>query len=216
VQHAIFLGITTTIAHTLGVFGLGFMALAASQFLMPEQLYPWMGAFSGLMVAAVGFDRLRDWWRNGGRDDSHSHQTTEHPHPHTPYLHDHGDSHVHSHVHDHLPGTHEASVNLRGLLALGISGGLVPCPSALVVMLGAIALGRIAFGLLLITIFSLGLASVLTTIGIALVHAGKIFERIPEHVQVTRWLSALSALFITGAGLLIALRALATTGLFSL
>jgi ABC-type nickel/cobalt efflux system permease component RcnA len=83
-------------------------------------------------------------------------------------------------------------------------------------MLGAIALGRIAFGLLLITIFSLGLASVLTAIGVALVHAGKLFERIPEHVQVTRWLAAISALFITGAGLIIALRALATTGLFSL
>jgi nickel/cobalt exporter len=234
VPHAMFLGLTTTITHTLGVFGLGVVALTASQFFRPEQLYPWLGTLSGLIVAAIGFDRLLDWWRgsnvhNHARDHTHDHTEHSHRHDvhnghihdahedpmhlHDAYSHDHGDGHVHSHL---PPGADGAPVSWRSLLALGVSGGLLPCPSALVVMLGAIALGRITFGLLLITVFSLGLACVLTTIGIALVHAGKLFERIPEHVQVTRWLPVASALFITGAGLVIALRALVSTGLFSL
>ena len=96
----------------------------------------------------------------------------------------------------------------RGLLALGLSGGLLPCPSALVLMLGAISLNRIGFGLLLIVAFSLGLAGVLTLFGIALVHAGKWFERIPEGGRLIRFVPAASALFITAAGLVITLQAL--------
>jgi ABC-type nickel/cobalt efflux system permease component RcnA len=70
-------------------------------------------------------------------------------------------------------------VTWRSLLALGVSGGLLPCPSALVVLLSAIALGRIGFGMLLVVAFSLGLAGVLTGFGILLVYAGRIFERLP-------------------------------------
>ena len=77
---------------------------------------------------------------------------------------------VHSHV---PPGADGRPVTWRGLLALGVSGGLLPCPSALVLMLGAISLNRIGFGLVLILLFSVGLAGVLTAIGIALVHTGR-------------------------------------------
>jgi ABC-type nickel/cobalt efflux system permease component RcnA len=63
-------------------------------------------------------------------------------------------------------------------LALGISGGLLPCPSALVVMLGAIALNRVGFGLLLILVFSAGLAGTLTTIGLVMVRAKDLIERL--------------------------------------
>ena len=100
----------------------------------------------------------------------------------------------------------------RSLLALGVSGGLLPCPSALVLMLGAISLDRIGFGLLLILAFSLGLAGVLTLFGIALVHAGKLFERLPAGPRVLRLAPVASALFITGAGLVITVQALAQTG----
>jgi ABC-type nickel/cobalt efflux system permease component RcnA len=225
VRHAVLLGFTTTVTHTIGVLALGVAALAASEFILPEQLYPWLGVCSGLLVVAIGGNRLFAWWQSQnhhthlhyaysghthvGHIHTH-HNHAEHHHPHD--AHDHGDGHVHS----HLPtGIDEAAVNWRTLLALGVSGGLLPCPSALVVMLGAIALGRIAFGLVLIVVFSLGLASVLTAIGVALVHASKLFARIPEQVQVTRWLPAGSALFITGAGLAITLQTLAATGLFS-
>src|SRR5207244_4609481 len=80
-----------------------------------------------------------------------------------------------------------APLGWRSLLALGVSGGLLPCPSALVVMLGAIALGRIAFGLLLIVAFSAGLAAVLTAIGLVLVHARHLFERLPLDGRLARF-----------------------------
>ena len=98
---------------------------------------------------------------------------------------------------------------MRNLLALGISGGLLPCPSALVLLLSAVALQRVAFGLFLIVIFSLGLASVLTAVGLVLVYAGRLFQRLPA--GNSRLLAALpiaSALFITVAGLVITLTAL--------
>ena len=101
----------------------------------------------------------------------------------------------------------------RGLLALGVSGGLLPCPSALVVMLGAIALGRIAFGLLLIVAFSAGLATVLTAIGLALVYARGLFERLPLDGRLARFAPVASALVISAAGLAIVLEALARIGL---
>jgi ABC-type nickel/cobalt efflux system permease component RcnA len=128
------------------------------------------------------------------------------------HVHSHDGAHGHSHL---PPGAGGEPVTWRGLLALGVSGGLLPCPSALVLMLGAISLNRIGFGLLLIIAFSLGLAGVLTLFGIALVHAGKLFERIPEGGRLLRLASAASALFITAAGLLITAQALGQTGLFS-
>jgi nickel/cobalt exporter len=103
------------------------------------------------------------------------------------------------------PGT---PITLRSLLALGISGGLLPCPSALVVMLGAIALHRVAFGLALIVAFSVGLASVLTAIGIALVYARGLFETLPLDGRVARYVPVASALVISLAGAAIVVEAL--------
>jgi ABC-type nickel/cobalt efflux system permease component RcnA len=107
-------------------------------------------------------------------------------------------------------------MNWRSLLALGISGGLIPCPSALVLMLGAISLQRVGFGLALIVMFSLGLASVLTAIGIVLVYAGRFFQRIPEGGPFLRFVPIASALMITLIGLGITLQALRTMGLLTL
>jgi nickel/cobalt transporter (NicO) family protein len=86
-------------------------------------------------------------------------------------------------------------------LALGISGGLVPCPTALLVLLGAMALNRVAFGLLLIVAFSAGLASVLVATGLLLVWAGRFFERLPVNERAVRLVGALGALTMTLVGL---------------
>ena len=104
----------------------------------------------------------------------------------------------------------------RSLLALGISGGLLPCPSALVVLLSAIALNRVGFGLVLVFAFSLGLAGVLTGIGILFVYAGRLFNRFPVRGRFLRLLPAASALFITLVGLGIAARALLETGFINM
>ena len=134
-------------------------------------------------------------------------------------LHDHGDGFAHRH------GVSSQKLSWRSLLALGISGGLLPCPSALVVMLGAIGLQRVGFGLLLIVVFSLGLASVLIAIGILLVRAGATLERLshsrfsafqPLIRALPRLAPVASACVITVAGVIITLRALAAAGLITI
>jgi ABC-type nickel/cobalt efflux system permease component RcnA len=210
-RHAFFLGLTTTVTHTAGVFILGFLTLFASRFILPEQLYPWLGVASGLLVVSIGFSLFKGRLRQlVGLSDPDHHHEQDHLHDQH-HFHDH--SHGYGHTHNHLPpGPAGSPVTWRNLLALGVSGGLIPCPSALVVMLSAIALQRIGFGLLLIVAFSLGLASVLTTIGVLWVHAGRLFGRIPARRNLIQILPALSALFITVIGLGIALQALTQTG----
>jgi ABC-type nickel/cobalt efflux system permease component RcnA len=186
---------------------------------LPEQLYPWLSAASGVLVVLIGLSLARQRLslrHEHGHGHEHGHERGhEHEHGHG-HSHSHGHGHEHGHGHSHLPpGVDGGPVTWRSLLALGISGGLLPCPSALVLMLGAISLNRIGFGLLLIIAFSLGLAGVLTLFGIALVHAGKFFERIPEGGRLLRLAPAASALFITAAGLFITAQALGQTGLFA-
>jgi nickel/cobalt exporter len=204
-RHAIFLGLVVTITHTLGVYLLGLGTLAASAWVVPERLYPWISIVSGLMVVAVGSSLATARLRGARAYDHHHHHAHAHDHGHGHHHHDQG--HDHDHGHSHLPpaGT---PVTLRSLLALGISGGLLPCPSALVVMLGAIALHRIAFGLALIVAFSVGLAGVLTAIGIMLVYARGLFDRVPLDSRLARYVPVASALVISFAGVAIVIEAL--------
>jgi ABC-type nickel/cobalt efflux system permease component RcnA len=265
-RHAIFLGLTTTITHTLGVFLLGFVTLALSAYLLPEQLYPWLEFLSGALVAGIGLllfrSRLVGLLRarqsrsrshgpdrtttgeecadlhdhEGGHNHSHSHghlptHAHRHGHSHThthDHHHDHGHTHDHGHGHSHdhdhalvdwvVAKTQRAApqpqsaVTWRSLLALGVSGGLLPCPSALVVLLSAIALHRLAFGMLLIVAFSLGLAGMLTGIGLLLVAARHLFERFPTDGRLLRVLPVASAAVVTLAGLAITARALVQAG----
>lgn len=202
--HAVLLGLTTTITHTIGVFALGLITLFVAQFILPEQLYPWLGLVSGLMVLVIGlalfYGRLRQLRARPGDNDHAGLDPTE--------LHDHGFG-----SHSHAPA---AATSVGGLLALGVSGGIVPCPSALIILLGAIALGRVGLGLVLIIAFSLGLAAVLTAIGILLVHARRLFERLPVQGRLLRVLPVGSAFVVTLAGVVITVQALAQTGLLRL
>ncbi len=100
----------------------------------------------------------------------------------------------------------------RSLLALGVSGGLIPCPSALVLLLGAVALGRIGFGMILVVSFSFGLAVVLTAIGLAMVYARRFFDRFSFEARVPRLLPVASALVMVLAGCGIVLGALKQAG----
>jgi nickel/cobalt exporter len=212
VRHALFLGVTTTITHTIGVFAIGFVTLFLSKYILPETLYPWLGVLSGLLVVAMGLSLVRGRIGEliGGTSHGHDHA---HTHDHNwSFPHDH--SHGHAPGHSHLPSSGDGRpVTWRGLITLGVSGGLVPCPSALVLMLGAIAVDRIAFGLALILIFSIGLATVLTAIGTMLVYASQWFERIPESNRLLRVMPVASAAFITIIGAGIAWQALVQTGL---
>ena len=183
-----------TVTHTAGVFALGLVTLALSQFIVPEQLYPWLTLVSGLLVVAVGFAVLRSRLRGAGHDHDHDH-------------HHHGDGHHHHHgEHDH-DHDHER-LTRRGILGVGVAAGLLPCPSALVVLLSAIALHRVGFGMLLIVAFSVGLAATITAIGLVAVLARRAFGRIGLDGPVIRALPAVSAAVILLVGVAITARAL--------
>jgi ABC-type nickel/cobalt efflux system permease component RcnA len=202
-RHALLLGLIVTVSHTAGVFALGAITLYASRYIVPEQLYPWLGVFSGLTIAGLGgYMFLRRW---SGHDLGHSH-SHGHGHSHT---HDHG--HSHSHSHSHEP---EKAVSSYQLFALGITGGIIPCPAALVVLLSAFALHRIGLGFFLITAFSVGLAAVLIAFGMLMVYARRFMTSLrTDGPLTTRWLPIASAAFMTILGAGIALRAFFTTGI---
>jgi nickel/cobalt exporter len=192
--HAALLGLIVTVTHTVGVFALGIVTLLLSQLIVPDQLYPWLNLVSGLLVVGIGAAVLRTRLRGRG----HSH----HQHHHHDHHHDHG------HHHGQAQGTvPETGPSFRSLLAVGVSGGLLPCPSALVVLLAAISLHRIAFGLVLILAFSAGLALTITGIGLVAVLARSAFRRVSFEGPLMRLLPAVSALFILAAGLAMTVRA---------
>ena len=186
-RQAIGLGLAVAVSHTLGVLVLALITLAASSILPPERLYPILGLASGALVVVIGasllWARLRAWRGRSGRMHGHTNDhATEHSHvhndahPHT-HEHPHPDDHGHPHPHPHEHASPEAGISWRGLIALGLSGGLVPSASALILLLGSIAAGLPAYGLVLVVVFGLGMAVVLGGIGFALVHARRFVER---------------------------------------
>jgi ABC-type nickel/cobalt efflux system permease component RcnA len=122
-----------------------------------------------------------------------------------PTLHSHGDGPLHSHL---PPGTAGERVTWKNLATLGISGGLVPCPSAMVLLLAAIALNKTAYGMLLVLVFSAGLALTLTAVGLAFLHARNRFSRRASTARWTRQLPVLSAVIITLVGMALLVTAL--------
>jgi nickel/cobalt transporter (NicO) family protein len=181
-RHAAGLGVTVTITHTLGVFALGLVTLLLSQYILPEDLYPWLTLVSGLLVVCIGTGVLRSRIRGRGQGGhGHSHHHHEHGHPH--------------HHHDH-----EHTVTRRSLIGMGAAAGLIPCPSALVVLLGAIAQHEVALGMLLIVAFSVGLAATLTGLGLLVVYARRVLPRLRMDGRLAAMLPAASALAIVIVG----------------
>jgi len=214
-RHAVLLGIVVTTAHTAGVYMLGGVTLYASRYIVPEQLYPWLGAISGLSVAGLGvFIFLRRWTGETGE------------HSHAP-----GEQHSHWFLSMFKQATlkqattkeaanrvatsadskpMERALPLRELCMLGITGGIVPCPAALVVLLSAFSLHRIGFGLFLITAFSLGLAAVLVTVGLTMVYAKRVMSsRVRAGSAAVRYLPFLSSAFMVMLGVGISASAIA-------
>jgi ABC-type nickel/cobalt efflux system permease component RcnA len=200
-KHAAFLGLTVTITHTLGVFAIGLITLFASNYILPEKIMPFLSFVSGLLVFYIGVTLCKArlfgalGWQSHhvhehrphhAHENFHDHENGEderlhdrhrgHSHErHTSdqHAHEHGFTHTHDgHTHSHQPPD---EISWKSLLALGISGGLLPCPSALVLMLSAISLGRVGYGLILTLVFSFGLAATLTAVGLVFLYLGKAF-----------------------------------------
>ena len=219
-RHAVWLGGTVTVTHTMGVFALGLVTLLLSQYILPEDLYPWLTLASGLLVVSIGAGVLRSrlrWARarreaaaTGGAvpladDPGPSAEAAMHSHgPGEGHHHHHHGHHHHGHHHHH---DHDHTVTKRSLIGMGAAAGLIPCPSALVVLLGAIAQHEVALGLLLIVAFSVGLAGTLTALGLLVVYARRVLPRVRLDGRIGAALPAASALAIVIVGFVITVRA---------
>ncbi len=233
-------GATVTITHTAGVLLLG-LAITSTTAFAPAQAERWLGVVSGLIVAFVGVGLLVSALRRrrtsvlpllaavpvhthesvtvgAGTASPHEHDEHEHEHDHDhdhPHEHDHG---THSHgrfSHSHTPG--EKGFSRGGLIGLGVAGGLVPSPSALLVLLAAAALGRTYFGVLLVLGYGVGMAGTLSVAGLALVKLRGSLERLSGNSRLARAekllavLPVLTALLVLTVGALLALRAFSGT-----
>lgn len=220
-RHAAFLGLTVTLTHTAGVFLLGFATLYASRFIVPERLFPILSLISALLVLLMGavllYQRSRLAFARspafqlvaaGVAPAGRTLLTARDYRPLDPTLHAHGGT-----LHSHLPpGAAGETITWRGLLALGVSGGLVPCPSALVILLAAVALNKTVFGMVLVIAFSFGLAITLTLVGLAFLYARNRFRGRPTGTRWPKLLPVASAamMLLLGAGLCVtALRSFA-------
>jgi nickel/cobalt exporter len=180
-RHAVIVGVAVSIMHTASVVALGLITLWASSLFRPESVYPWLSLVSGVVVVGLGAWLL---WTRLRADRAHPH------------------SHPHDHDHDH----HSSPLTWKGLTALALSGGLLPSPTALVVLLGAITLHRVAFGVLLVAGFSIGLAAALAALGLLVLKARGFAARHMEG-RLGRLVPLLSAGVILTLGVVLTTRA---------
>jgi nickel/cobalt transporter (NicO) family protein len=185
-------GVAVSVMHTASVLLLGAVTLYASRLFSPERVYPWLGVISGAVVVGLGAAMfvVRSRVRRGGENPWHVHE----------YGPKHEDEHDQEHEHHHGP------VSRRGLVALAVSGGILPSPTALVVLLASIALHRLAYGLVLIGFFSIGLAGALTTVGFLAVRARSVVSR-RLGTRMAGLIPIASATVILVTGLVLTLRA---------
>ena len=210
-RDALYLGGIVSLMHTASVLALALLLATVGRNLDASRIFPGLTVVAGIVVVAIGLRLLAQRWRaaRSALARGHIHGAVEHSHHHgdVPGNHDHGPSEGHAHG----PGghTHELPEGVRplsraGLVALGTSGGLFPSPSAVVVLVGAFALGRAPLGLALIGAFSLGLALVLVGVGMLLVLGRDRLGGSTGAISI-RWLPVAGAAAITafGAALLV-------------
>jgi ABC-type nickel/cobalt efflux system permease component RcnA len=178
-RQAVAVGAAVSVMHTASVLGLGLLVLSAERFFAPERVYPWLGLAAGLVALGLGAVLLVSRVHAFSARRAHGH---DHPHPDRP-------------------------LSRRGLLALAFAGGILPSPSALVVLLGSVSIGRTALGLVLIAAFSIGLAASLVAVGAVAIRARHLATgRLPARLM--RLAPVASAGCIALVGLLLTTRGL--------
>lgn len=232
---AVLLGIVVTLTHTGGVIALGVGSTIAAAYFVPETVQKMLAVVSGLLIVGVGGWMISVRFRQARSGQGHSHHP-HHSHSHGSedddgdhaderHLHDHGYNHAplhaqgddHGHEHAHvavLSAQPDAPASERRatfwqLVALGVSGGIVPCPAALTVLLVAISVGGFLRGVSLVLIFSVGMACVLVAIGLMMVKAAGVISRRAADSSFTRIMPVLSAIIVTLLGVALTVKAFA-------
>ena len=211
IRDAITLALTLTISHVFTVLVVGFLALFLADFFLPETISKWFGLFSGIAIFFIGLWLFISRYRVLKRGNNKYFLNNFHEHSHEQHN---VDKHVclkgiqqysNSESSDlkHEPHTHNhynSDLSIWSNIAVGISGGIVPCPKAIVILLLAISLHKIALGIIIILVFSIGLAFTLVTLGIVVVKASYFLKRRlnDKRLQV---ISTFGAVVIIGLGI---------------
>jgi ABC-type nickel/cobalt efflux system permease component RcnA len=198
VRQAVAVGSAVAVMHTASVLGLGLLVITLEQTFRPEALYPWLGLLSGVVAVGLGayltIGRLAAW-SDARRDEAHERAHVS--------GHDHDHDHAHAHSHGLPQGV--SLTSRRGLLALALAGGILPSPSALIVMLGAIQAHRVGYGIGLILAFSVGLALALIVVSLGALRAREAMaNRLSSFWG--RLVPVVSASAIVGVGMFLAIR----------
>lgn len=207
IRHAVLLGLIVTVTHTFSVYVIAVFVMLGVKGAEDVAVILWLKFVSGVGIAAIGAWMLTSALRRKGMPHVHIGGGHHHPHGHShDHSHEHSPDHTHEHGHDHEhDGREEQAVkppSLGRLFALGITGGLVPCPDGIAMILAAGFTGVIAFGILLLVSFSLGLAATLVTIGILVVRGSKLItRRLKTPGRLFRWASIISSSVICLIGL---------------
>ena len=216
--HAVGLGLSVTVSHTLGILVIAALVVGAQGLLAPDVVVRAAPAIAAVTIAGLGGWMLSPRCGSGAaRQTAAAHEhAVEHEHEHH---HEHGDDHgpaVHSHggvAHSHVPPD-GSTLSWRGLFALGLAGGLIPSTSALFILLGSIVAGRPAFGFLLVVIFGLGMAAVMSGVGLTIVLARGRLDRVPSSSGVgraARQLPLVAAVVVLSFGVYLSVQAIAGT-----
>jgi ABC-type nickel/cobalt efflux system permease component RcnA len=232
VADAVTLGAVTAISHTASVLILGFILLIVFDSVVPDSVTAYLNLCSGIIILSLGcylfVRRLRELrGTHAHTPHDHDHDTPLHSHTHT-HGHCHGEEHFHDHDHGSVIHSHtrevehghderqhgHAHVSMESVrrsgfwsnVMLGVSGGMVPCPTALVILFLAVSLKKLSLGLLLILFFSFGLAATLTGMGILFAKGSRLIERY-DHSRIVPKLPVISAGVIAVLGAAIAIRA---------
>jgi nickel/cobalt exporter len=202
---AIILGLVVTFTHTFSIVILAVIAKFTSRYYSEQVLHSYLGIVSSMIIMGLGIWMMKTRWialKDPARAHHHkhlfhSHSKHIHHHHHHAESHDHDHSHHHHHEHDD-----EQPLTLRGLILLGISGGIIPCPAAIAILLAAASTGNIGKGLWLVLLFSVGLAIALVSIGLIVVNSLKIGRKFLDTEKFAPVVAFLSAVVITIVGIL--------------
>ena len=202
-RQAVVLAVSAATGHTIIVWILAVAALALGERYIVDQAEPWLTALSGVLLVLLA---IRMFWMLRRRN-RHSH----HHHGH-----DHGHEHQHNHGHSHEPPPISGEVGTGQIIWFGFTGGLLPCPAAIAVLLICIQLRAFALGVAMVAAFSVGLALTLIAIGLAVVWgSGKLAKSFPGFDRFAQRLPYLSAALVMVVGVIMTFVGLNAAGLFA-
>jgi nickel/cobalt transporter (NicO) family protein len=209
---ALLLGIVVTFTHSFSIILLGLAAKVSARYLTDQELHGYLGIVASLLILVIGIWLIKTRWQAlHDPSGSHGHRHFFHRHSHDRHHHHEAVADEHEHLtadgtlvrHSHGRAVEDEArqVGLWGLIGLGVSGGIVPCPAALALLLASVSVGNLAKGLILVVVFSLGLAAALVTIGLLVVNGVRLTGRFLDTERHAPRIALASAVIVTLVGI---------------